>query len=109
MKMTKGLAWLGLTVMSASIVYGFLYGEFMTEGGIILGSILGQVTLIDLYISLMIVVGWIWFREREWTWRIVWLIFVMVFGSFASCLYVLIALYRCNDDPKVFFMGKYAR
>lgn len=105
MKSVKGLAWIGLALMSAAIIYGFLYGDFAGEGAQLLGLVWGRVTMIDLYISFSVFIAWIFYREKSLTWKITWMVFILGTGSFAICLYLLITLYRSRNNARVFFMG----
>lgn len=106
MKLAKGLAWLGLTIISGAIIYGFLYGDFMADGAELLSNVWGRVTLIDIYISFFVIIGWVVYREKHMVWKIVWPVLILTLGSYAICLYILIALYRCHNNPRIFFMGK---
>lgn len=107
MKSIKILAWLGLILMSGAIIYGFLYGDFSGEGGRLLSMTWGQVTLIDLYISFSIFIAWVIYREKTYFSKGVWTLLILTLGSYAVCLYILIAAYRSRNTPKLFFMGSH--
>jgi len=105
MKIAKGLAWFGFVVISGMIVYGFIYGNFILEASILMDFVWGKVALVDLYISFFIIYSWIWYREKERLWKATWFILILILGSYAMCLYILIALYRCDNDVKKFLLG----
>lgn len=106
MKAIKTLAWIGLAVMSAAIIYGFLYGDLLSEGEIIRDLAWGRVTMVDTLVVYTLLAAWIFYRERIFGWKLAWTLLVFVFGSYAICLYILITAYRCYNSPGIFFMGK---
>tara|TARA_Y100001933_G_C18964993_1_gene549894 strand:+ start:1155 stop:1484 length:330 start_codon:yes stop_codon:yes gene_type:complete len=105
MKTIKGLAWLGFALMSGAIIYGFLFGDFSEEGSRLLAMVWGRVTLIDLYISFSVFIAWVVYREKTMFSKGIWSLLILTLGSYAICLYILIAAYRCKNDPKLFLMG----
>jgi len=105
MKPIKAFAWFGLALMSAAIIYGFLYGDFSGEGRMFLNLVWGRVTMIDLYLSFGVFIIWILYRESNWIWKTTWTLFILTSGSFAICLYLLVTLYRSHNNPRIFFMG----
>lgn len=107
MKSIKILAWLGLVLMSGAIIYGFLYGDFSGEGTRLLNMVWGQVTLIDIYIVFSLFIAWVVYREKTGLSKGIWTLLILTLGSFAICLYILIAAYRCRNNPKRFFMGSH--
>ena len=109
MKAIKRLAWTGLAIMSSAIIYGFLYGDYMMDGPVLMGLVWGRVTMIDTYVSYAIFIAWILYRETSSIWKLTWTLLVLVLGSYALCLYVLITSYRCYNSPRIFFMGKSRR
>ncbi len=109
MKVIKTFAWLGLAIMSGAIIYGFLYGDFINEGSVLLNLVWGRVTLIDIYISFAVFIAWILYRETKLVWKAVWTLLVLTLGSYGICLYILVTVYRCHNNPRLFFMGKSRR
>lgn len=105
MKGLKRLAWSGLALMSGMIINGFLNGDFFAEGSVLLGMVWGQVTMVDLYIAFAVIIAWVFYREDKWVWKGTWTVFILLTGSFAICLYLLVTLYRSNNNMRVFLMG----
>ena len=89
--------------MAATIIYGFVAGDFGDEGGAILDLAWGQVTLIDLYVGLALFGGWIVIRDG-WRGAVPWLVGLVVLGSFAASLYAFLAARRV-DSPVEFLTG----
>ena len=108
MKIAKGIAGLGLLAMTAVLVYGFVGGDFASDGNLILGNPWGIVSLVDLYTGFILFSAWIIYRERSILTGAFWTILMMVLGFFTASLYVLITLYKSNGDWKLFWMGKNA-
>ena len=60
-----------------------------------------KATLIDFYINTVVIFTWIAFRENKWSVRILYLILLVFLGSMASTLYVMIQLFKLDDDEPV--------
>lgn len=91
------VAGLGVAAMLAALAYGFTTGDFGAEGSAILDLAWGRVTLIDLYVGLALIGSWIVMREASWPRSLPWLVGLVVLGSLAAALYVLIASLRSRD------------
>lgn len=89
--------------MAATIIYGFVAGNFGDEGSAILDLAWGRVTLIDLYIGLALVGGWIVIRDG-WRRAIPWFAGLIVLGSFAAAVYAYLAA-RGADSVSEFLTG----
>lgn len=108
MKTAKWIAGLGLLAMTSILIYGFVVGDFGTDGGEILQNPWGIVSLVDLYTGFMLFSAWIIYRERSLLAAAFWVVLMMVLGFFTASLYVLITLNRSGGDWKYFWMGKHA-
>ncbi len=106
MKLIKGMSWSGLVMISAAIIYGFLYANFQIELKEILQLVWGRILLLNTLVLYILFYCWVWLREEQNLWKLTWFIFVMALGSYAVVLYILIAVYRCQNDPQNFLMGK---
>ncbi|KAL2613636.1 hypothetical protein R1flu_025328 [Riccia fluitans] len=56
--------------------------------------------------------AWLWYKEPEWKSRLLWTVFVILFGSIAITLYLAIEFLKLSlDDPPhlVFLKGRHAR
>lgn len=106
MKTAKILAISGTLIMFFTLVYGFVYGNFFKEGGLIISVAWGKVSLIDVYIGFFLFSGWVLFREQNKYIAVIWVVIFMILGNFATCLYATIALFKSNNDWRVFWLGK---
>lgn len=108
MTTAKILAALGALAMAGMLVYGFVIGDFSGEGGQLLRMPWGQVSMVDLYVAFVLFASWILYREGFTLAAGLWVVSVMVLGSFAICVYVLVALQRSYGNWTVFFFGRNA-
>jgi len=108
MNAVKVIALLGLLAMGGILIYGFTVGDFSGEGRTLLAMPWGRVSMVDLYVGFMLFSGWIVFRERSWVRSLVWIVLMIVLGSFTASLYTLFAACTCGGDWKRFWMGKRA-
>jgi hypothetical protein len=106
MKIAKVVALLGLLAMTGGLVHGFTVGDFGGEGEVLLAMPWGIVSLIDLYVGFTLFSCWIIYREKSLIRSVVWVVLMMVLGSFTASLYVLIALQTSGGDWKRFWMGR---
>lgn len=90
-------------MMAATIIYGFIAGDFGDEGRTILDLAWGRVTLIDLYAGLALFGGWIGLREG-WRRTLPWLVGLVVLGNLAAALYAFLAARR-SDSISEFLTG----
>lgn len=105
----KIVAGLGALAMAAVLIYGFAAGDFTGEGGRLLAMPWGVVSLVDLYVGFVLFACWILFRDGISLPSVLWIAVVMILGSLAICLYVLVALQTCKGDWSSFFLGRHAK
>jgi hypothetical protein len=105
MRVMKGIAVLGLLMMTSVLIYGFTVGDFLEEGRQLLSMPWGIVSLVDLYVGFVLFSAWIVYRERSLPRSIVWVILMMVLGFFTASLYTLIALNSSDGDWDRFWKG----
>jgi len=105
MKLAKAIALLGLLVMSAVLIYGFVVGDFAGEGAELLSMPWGIVSLVDLYVGFVLFSGWIVYREASVARAAVWVILVMILGFWTASLYAFLALQGSDGDWRRFWMG----
>ena len=108
MTTAKIVAALGVLAMLGMLVYGFVIGDFSGEGGQLLRMPWGQVSMVDLYVAFVLFSCWILYREGLTVVSGLWVLGVMVLGSFTISLYVLVALHRSYGNWTVFFFGRNA-
>ncbi len=94
--------------MAAVILWAAITGDILVEGRLLIGMPWGVVSLVDLYSGFLLIIVWIWFRERAIWMACVWSLAMLVLGNFAFCSYVFIALATCNQSYMIFFLGKHA-
>lgn len=57
-------------------------------------------TLIDFYILITLLVGWVLYKESTWTRRFIWTALLVSFGSVSASWYVAIEFFKLSvDDP----------
>jgi len=105
MRIAKLIALVGLLAMTGVLIYGFVVGDFGGEGKQLLEMPWGIVSLVDLYVGFALFSCWIVYRERSAARSIIWVILMMVLGSFTASLYTLIALVTSRGDWKRFWLG----
>jgi len=103
------VASLGSVAMIAVLAYAFAVGDFAREGGELLAMAWGKVSLVDLYVGFVLFSLWILFREGLAVHSVLWVLAVMILGSLAICLYVLIALRSGKGSWTIFFLGRHAK
>lgn len=106
MKITKWISFAGLLAMTGVIGYGFIAGNFRSDGAALLANPWGIVSMVDLYVGFIIFSMWIAFRESSKISTITWVILMMILGNFTASIYVLYAVYQSKGNWEVFFMGK---
>lgn len=105
MKIAKIVAWLGVLAMTIALLNGFINGSFFDDGSIILNNPWGIVSLVDLYVGFILFALWIGFREKSILSSVLWIISLMILGFFIGSLYVLVTLYKSQNDWLFFFLG----
>ena len=99
------IATLALTaVMVAAIVWSIATGDFADEGSTILDLAWGRMTLIDLYVGIALVFGWVVLREEKVWVALLWLPVFIVLGNAGTALYAFIAAMRA-DEVREFLLG----
>lgn len=89
MRAVRVLAVAAVLVMLATIVFGFVSGDFGEEGSAIWSLAWGKVTLIDLYVGLVLFAAWVALREKEPVVVGVWWLALIVLGNLAAAVYLL--------------------
>lgn len=105
MKIAKLFAVTLTLVMFLTLAYGFMEGNFLKEGIILLSMTWGKVSLIDVYVGFFLFSAWVFYREEKGMTALLWIASVMILGSFAACLYTTIALYTSGENFKRFWLG----
>lgn len=106
MKIAKVISAIGLVAMTSVLFYGFVFGDFATDGQKLLNNPWGIVSFIDLYVGFVLFSMWIVFRERSFGRSLIWVSLMMVLGFFTASLYILITLIQSKGDWLQFFLGK---
>jgi hypothetical protein len=96
---------LALTIiMFVSIGAAMATGDFTEEGKWILENPWGRMALIDLYVGIALIAGWVLLREHSpWT-LVLWLPVFIILGNGGTALYATIAAFR-STDVKQFLLG----
>ena len=89
----KVAKWAGLAataIMAAMIGYSIATGDIAAEGQILLGLVWGQMSMVDLYVSFLLVYLWMFYREKTLGARLFWLVLILFTGAFG--VYALVSL-----------------
>lgn len=87
------LVWVCYVVISTSI-----QSNLFAQWGFLGGIPWMRATLWDFYTNVTFIFVWICFKERSIAVKIVWLILLVCLGSIATCIYMLIQLFRLKPD-----------
>lgn len=89
------------------IIYASSVASLSDELGNLIGTIWGQVTLVDLYIGLILSTIWVYYREKYPVVAIIWAIVFFLTGFLSVSLYIIIQLIflLVHQNPARFFMG----
>ncbi|WAC14331.1 DUF1475 family protein [Dyadobacter pollutisoli] len=60
-----------------------------------------RATLWDFYANVFVIYLWIWYKEPSILLKIVWLIAMVCLGSIASCVYILIELFKLKPGEGI--------
>ena len=91
-------------VMFIAIAVATATGDFGEEGSLLLDTAWGRMTLIDLYIGVALIFGWVILRERNGWVAVAWLPLFIVLGHGGTALYAAVAAFR-SDDVRTFLLG----
>lgn len=105
MQLAKGISIAGVLAMTAIIIYGFVAGDFASEGAVIGALPWGRVSLVDLYTGFTLFSMWIVYRENSALRSVIWVVLMMTLGNFTAALYIFLALQASGGDWRKFFMG----
>ena len=57
-----------------------------------------QATLWDFYANVLVIFIWVAYKEKSIVSKIIWLVLLVCLGSIASCLYILIQLFKLKKE-----------
>ncbi len=106
MKLIRLFAWISSLVMTFMIIFSLLTGNFFEHGSILMGLVWGQMSLVDLYVGFFLVYLWIYYKESRLLPRLIWAILLIVTGSLATALYILIESYRAKTIEELLTQKK---
>jgi hypothetical protein len=105
LKVAKWAGLAGTIIMAAMITYSIMTGDIAAEGSILLGMVWGQMSMVDLYVSFLLVYLWMFYREKTIGGKVFWLVFILVTGALATGLYIYLAASNSKNETE-FFFGK---
>ena len=106
MRIAKVVALLGALIMGGTLLYGFIVGDFTGEGAQLLAMPWGIVSLVDVYTMFILFSVWVVYREKSVVRSAVWVLLIMVLGSFVCSVYSLVALRASGGDWRRFWLGQ---
>ncbi|MBS1638202.1 MAG: DUF1475 family protein [Bacteroidetes bacterium] len=87
-----------LVWMSYQVIDTSLRSNLFEEWDFLAGIPWMKATLWDFYTNVLFIFIWVCYKENNWGMRILWLILLCCLGSIATCIYVLIQLFRIPKD-----------
>lgn len=106
MKTVSLLASILLLSLITVVLYASFNGDFLGEFGTIIGMPWGLVTIVDLYIGFVLLIMWVYWRERALLTTIIIGVFMMTLGNIIACLYLLYAVYDSQGSMMKLVNGK---
>ena len=98
---------LTLIAMSSILVYGFIIGDFASDGREILTNPWGLVSLVDLYAGFILFSLWIVYREKSLIVTIIWVVLMMTLGFWTGSLYVLVEAVKTKGNLVHLLLGSH--
>lgn len=90
--------------LAAALLQG-LGSSLVTQGGLVLDLAWGRALMVDLYVGLLLISGWILWREPRGAGAAGWVIALLLLGNIVACIYVLLALRNSHGDARAFWNG----
>ncbi len=88
MKMIRWVARSAVVLMAIAIAVAAVRGDFGAEGSVLLDLAWGRVTLVDLYVGILLVSVWVWWREASAPRALAWIGLFIVTGNLGVAWYV---------------------
>ena len=95
----------GFVVMAGTILYATMYGNFRSEGAVLLEMSWGLVSLVDIYLGLLLFSFWVMWREQFSLQGLIWVLFIITLGNMVSCVYILRACLMADGNMTKFWHG----
>ncbi|KAJ0922589.1 hypothetical protein HanPSC8_Chr05g0205661 [Helianthus annuus] len=61
-------------------------------------------TLIDFYINVVALSVWVAYKESSWMDALLWIVFLICFGSITTCVYIVRQLFYLSSDHPIFLI-----
>lgn len=91
-------------IMFVAIGVSMATGSISEEGSLLLDTVWGRMSLIDIYVGAALIAGWVYLREANPWVLLVWIPVFIVLGHGGTALYAAIAAFR-SDDATSFLLG----
>jgi magnesium-transporting ATPase (P-type) len=105
LKVAKWAGLAGTIIMAAMIGYSICHRGHCRRRPILLGMVWGQMSMVDLYVSFLLVYLWMFYREKTIGGKVFWLVLILVTGALATGLYIYLAASNSKTETE-FFFGK---
>ncbi|MGM0379847.1 MAG: DUF1475 family protein [Bacillota bacterium] len=105
MRKIKIILLICILFMTIGLVNGFLNGNFLEDGAKLLENPWGIMSLIDLYVGFSIFSIWIFIREENVLFSIIWIILVMIFGFLTASIYIYLNINKSDGDINKLLLG----
>lgn len=87
-----------LLAMLGATVHASFDRDVITAAREIWADPWGKATLFDAYFAFLTCYLWMFYRERSWLSRLIWLPLVLTLGNFAIAAYFLLALHKIGPE-----------
>ncbi len=91
-------------IMFVAIGVSMATGSISEEGSLLLDTAWGRMSLIDIYVGVALIAGWVFLREANPWVLLIWIPVFFVLGHGGTALYAAIAAFR-SDDVRTFLLG----
>ncbi|KAJ0988094.1 hypothetical protein J5N97_006450 [Dioscorea zingiberensis] len=94
--------------MLGLLVFGIVTYTLITDGSPFRMELLTPwmtATLIDFYINVVAISVWVIHKESSWISAVIWIVFLICFGSITTCVYIVLQLFQlsCHDQNTIFY------
>ncbi|MCJ7519094.1 MAG: DUF1475 domain-containing protein [Anaerolineaceae bacterium] len=108
MKLAKFIVLLGAVAQGGILIYGFTQGNFGAAGQFFFKDPWGIVSLVDVYVGFMFFSAWVIYREKNLLNALLWVVAIIILGTFPAGVYAFLALQNSGKSWKRFWMGNHA-
>ncbi len=87
-----------LVFMCYQVINTSLQSNLFEQWDFLAGIPWMRATLWDFYANVLVIFTWLCYKEKSLALKILWLVLLVCLGSIATCLYVLIQLFKLKKE-----------